>query len=212
MDGKSHGEECFMSCLVNLFRVRGSRKTRPRDEFVMPECWCIFFGRKKHREDGTAVTHNTSKERDVINSAWGDDRQHADRASRGLSSFRSKITRGCIPDREGRKKHAFILPSRLPSSRFFSLVRSQVLSRTSFTASFLPPNSFTFLFLCLFLSLSLSLLLSRLSIGFTQHLFAKSATRCFMLIRWLRLDTRLLSRFHFENWVGVQVLEHQSVM
>lgn len=58
-----------MSRPVNHYRVKGSRKTRPRDEFVMSERWRISCGEKEHGEDGIAVTHNTLKERGAINSA-----------------------------------------------------------------------------------------------------------------------------------------------
>lgn len=130
----------------------------------------------------------------------------------GVIPFRSKITHGCIPDRESRKKTRiyFAFSSSLVSLLFVSLFRSVPGVFPYLIYSFFPtPNSatfFFFVFLC-------PRLFSHLSIGFSlMSFFAESVTRCFMLIRWLHLDARLLSHFHFENWVGVQVLEHQSVM
>lgn len=124
----------------------------------------------------------------------------------GVIPFRSGITRGSLHprNRKSRKKTCIYFAF----SSLLDFLRLAVIRLTFFFFRSVPgvfphliygffsaPNSptfffFVFLYLCLF---------SYLSIGFIPCLFAESATRCFMLIRWLHLDARLLSCFHFEN-------------
>lgn len=111
------------------------------------------------REGGIAVTHNTSKEKDVINSAWDDDRYHAD-VHCGVISFRSKITRGCIPDREGHKKTRIYSASSSPlvSLLFVSIFFHSfpgVFPYLIYSFFSIPQFFYILLFFCIPLPLSL---------------------------------------------------------
>lgn len=78
--------------------------------------------------------------------------------TRVIPALRSKITRGCIPDREGRKKTRIYSAVSSPFITFFFPPRSVPGVFPYLIYSFFStPNSFTFLFLSLFLSLLLSL-------------------------------------------------------